>query len=212
MTKAPKKTAKKKPAAKPAAKAAKPAKKNGADNAAKMPDAPVINEQEVAEKIAALRSQVRESFGKVVMAMMGQPRYKHHTLADLQHLVLEPLTLDKIAIAYSKTPPEQSAGPDMAGMAIWASVSEEVDMKIREQIRGGTFPIRLRANEWTSGNINWLLDVIALDKKTTGQVIANFRQVVKEGDLRMHPIIASLVDEETLERMKKAQTSDPVQG
>lgn len=44
-------------------------------------------------------------------------------------------------------------------------------------------------------------DVIAPDAKTTGQVIANFRQVVKEGDLRLHPQIAGLVEPEMLAKM-----------
>ena len=30
----------------------------------------------------------------------------------------------------------------------------------------------------------------------TGPVIANFRQVVTEGDLRIHPLVAKLVDDE----------------
>jgi hypothetical protein len=68
--------------------------------------------------------------------------------------------------------------------------------KIREQIKTGTFPIRLKGEDWQSGEINWLLDVIAPDAKATGQVIANFRQVAKEGDLRVHPLVAGLVDAE----------------
>ena len=48
--------------------------------------------------------------------------------------------------------------------------------------------------EWNSGPVNWLLHVIAQDRKSTSKVIAYFRQVVKEGDLRIHPIVAGLVD------------------
>ena len=46
-----------------------------------------------------------------------------------------------------------------------------------------------------------LLDVIAPDRKSTGQVIANFRQVVKEGDLRIHPQVAGLVEAEMRGKM-----------
>ncbi|MGL4280445.1 MAG: hypothetical protein ACRCS0_08770 [Albidovulum sp.] len=88
---------------------------------------------------------------------------------------------------------------DIAGFAIRAS--EEVDAKIREEIKPGTFPIRLKPEDWQSGSVNWLLDVIAPDRKTAGRVIANFRQVVKEGELRMHPQIAGLVEREMLEKM-----------
>jgi len=155
---------------------------------------------EVAKKIAALRSQVRESFGKIVMAMMMLPRYRHQTLGDLQHLVLEPLIRDRIAIAY---PGDKERGPltDIAGLAIWASVSEEVDADIRQQIKAGVFPVRLKPDAWNSGPINWLIDVIAPNRRMTTAVIANFKQVVKEGGLRLHPIVTRLVDPETLQKM-----------
>lgn len=174
-------------------------KSNGADAAnVAAPEGGV--DPEILKKIAALRAQVRESFGKVVMAMMGLPRYRHQSLADLQHLVLDPLIRDRIAIAY---PSDKDQGPltDISGLAIWASVSEEVDAKLRDQIKGGAWPVRLKADEWSSGDINWLIDVIAPDQKTTVSVLGNFKQVVKDGDLRLHPIIARLVDKETLEKM-----------
>jgi cytolysin-activating lysine-acyltransferase len=163
---------------------------------------------EILNKIAAVRSHVRESFGKAVMAMMMLPRYRNQTLGDLQHLVLEPLIRDRIAIAYPGNK-EQSAVTDIAGMAIWASVSEEADGRIREQIRAGVFPLRLKAEDWASGDINWLLDVIAPDQKTAASVIANFKQVVKDGSLRLHPVITKLVDEETLKKMGAEKMSAP---
>ena len=98
---------------------------------------------------------------------------------------------------------------DIAGLAIWASVSEEVDAKIREQVQAGTFPIRLKAEDWNSGDINWLLDVIAPDQRTTANVIANFKQVVKEGSLRLHPIVTRLVDAETLQKMGAEKMGAP---
>jgi len=155
---------------------------------------------DIARKIAAVRSQVRESFGKVVMAMMMLPRYRGQTLGDLQHLVLEPLIRDRVAIAYPGAAVDNELS-DITGLALWASVSEEVDASIREQIKAGVFPVRLKPDDWTSGDINWLIDVIAPDKRTTASVIANFKQVVKTGSLRLHPIITRLVDPEVLTKM-----------
>jgi hypothetical protein len=86
-----------------------------------------------------------------------------------------------------------------------ASVSQEVDAKIRDQIRSGTWPLRLKSEDWTSGEINWLIDVIAPDRKTAASVLGNFKQVVKDGELRLHPLIARLVDKETLEKMGAAR-------
>ena len=159
---------------------------------------------EIVKKIGALRAQVRESFGKVVMAMMGLPRYRHQSLADLQHLVLDPLIRDRIAIAFPSDK-DQSPLTDISGLAIWASVSEEVDAKLRDQIKGGAWPVRLKADDWASGDINWLIDVIAPDQKTAVSVLGNFKQVVKDGELRLHPIIARLVDKDTLEKMGAQQ-------
>jgi cytolysin-activating lysine-acyltransferase len=163
---------------------------------------------ELVRKIAQLRAHVRESFGKAVMAMMMLPRYRHQTLGDLQHLVLEPLIRDRIAIAYPGAS-DPSGGADITGLAIWASVSEEVDGSIREQIKAGTFPLRLKPDDWNSGSINWLIDVIAPDQRTTAAVIANFKQVVKEGSLRLHPLITRLVDAETLKRMGAERIGAP---
>ncbi|MBS0124702.1 toxin-activating lysine-acyltransferase [Thetidibacter halocola] len=155
---------------------------------------------EVVRKLAQLRSTLRENFGTAVMAMMMLPRYSNQMLRDLQHLVLDPMLKDRLAFAYpGKT--EQKPMSDLAGFAIWASVSDEVDKQIREQIAAGVFPIRLKPEDWTSGQINWLLDVIAPDRATVGSVIANFRQVAKQGELRLHPLIARLVDAETLKKM-----------
>lgn len=209
MTKPTKKTA-----AKPKARAS-----NGAEPAAETDSAADPSEAtetarpraeldaDTARRISELRATLRENFGKVVMAMMMVPRYRNLMLGDLQHLVLDPILQDRIAIAYpnsAKTAPET----DMSGFAIWASVSEEVDARIREQIAQGTFPIRLKPQDWNSGEINWLFDVIAQDRATITTVIANFRQVAKQGELRLHPIITRMVDRETLEKMGARRTAE----
>ena len=173
-------------------------KKQGSGSEGKQDAAPQLDPA-IAEKIAGLRSHVRESFGKVVLSMMMLPRYRHNTLADLQHLVLEPLTRDRIAIAQRQD--ADPAGQDLAGVAVWASLSDEAEGRLREQISAGTWPVRLKPEDWNSGQNNWLIDVITADRKATASVIANFRQVVKEGSLKLHPLITRLVDEETLKSM-----------
>ncbi|MDW4548948.1 hypothetical protein R5H32_06245 [Defluviimonas sp. D31] len=61
----------------------------------------------------------------------------------------------------------------------------------------GTLTVRLEPEAW--GN--------SPDRATTGRVIANFRQVVKEGELRMHPQIGGLVEKEMLEKMREGQAA-----
>lgn len=180
------------------------------DNSAKAGGSAPEIDPAVLERIVALRTHLRQAFGQVVMSMMVLPRYRHQTVMDLNHLVLEPLIRDRIAMAYSsgaKADPAKPA-PDIAGMAIWASVSEEADARIRDQIKAGVFPVRLKPEDWNSGKINWLLDVLANDKKTAGAVIANFKQVVQEGELRVHPIIGRLVDKDILDKMSLRRAQD----
>jgi hemolysin-activating ACP:hemolysin acyltransferase len=116
-------------------KSAAPAKPEAAPSTAPQQLDPAIM-----EKIAAIRSKVNETFGKVALAMMATPRYRHLSIGDLSHLVLDPLIRDRVALAQ---PAKQSAEDGgLAGIAIWASVSETVDATIREQIKSGVFPVR----------------------------------------------------------------------
>lgn len=188
----------------------------GASDGMEAPDQAPQIDPEIMGKITQLRSTIRENFGKVVMTLMMVPRYRAQTLSDLNHLVLEPIMHDRIAIAYPGKPGDNTAegiaATDMSGFAIWASVSEEVDAKIREQIANGVFPIRLKSDEWNSGKINWLLDVIAQDQKTIASVIANFRKVAAEGDLRLHPLISRMVDPETLQKMGARKAPEAAGG
>jgi cytolysin-activating lysine-acyltransferase len=112
--------------------------------------------------------------------MCSVPRYRNLLLAELQHLVLDPLSKDKMVLALPGDPrsdPKIAAVP--ATIAIWASVSEEVDVRIREQTAAGVFPVRLRPEDWSSGEIVWLLDVIAPSEKLATEVLKSFKQVAK---------------------------------
>jgi hemolysin-activating ACP:hemolysin acyltransferase len=158
---------------------------------------------ELLAQIAAFKTRMQASIGEVVLAMMNLPRYRHQTLADVMHLVVEPMTRDRIAIA--KTGAEaggEGKVEETAGIAIWASVSDAVDAKIREQIQARVFPLRLKAEDWNSGDTTWLLDVIAPSQKVATAVLANFKQVVKDKPVRIHPLVSQLVDPAVLEKMK----------
>ncbi len=184
---------------------AKKEQKNGKAKASSSGDQPKLDAAAL-EQISAIRSKIHETFGKVALAMMVLPRYRHQSLSDLNQLLLEPLIRDRVAIASSK-PKGGDVTDTKDGVAIWASVSEAVDAKIREQIKAGVFPVRLQADDWNSGKINWLFDVIAPNQALTTAVIANFRQVIKEGEMRIHPLVTRLIDPEALKKMGAKQIS-----
>lgn len=128
------------------------------------------------------------------------PRFRHITVDDISQYILEPLVKDRLVIAKMTSDPNRVGG-ELVGTAIWANVSDEVDAKIQLQIKGGIYPLRLKPNEWNSGNNNWLLDIIAPNPRLSTTVLANFKQIVKTGKLNVHPIIESLVETRVLKNM-----------
>ncbi len=92
------------------------------------------------EKVSVIRTRLQATFGQVVLALTAVPRYQYQSVGDLTHLVLEPLIRDRVAIATSKPKDEPAPQGPLAGIAVWASVSDIVDAKIQGQIKAGVFP------------------------------------------------------------------------
>ena len=168
-------------------------------------DAPATD-PESRRKFTEARDKLHRTFGQVVLALSVVSRYRHQTLADLESIILRPLTLDRVAMA--TTVPKEGDAPSLTGIAIWASVSEEVDAKIREQVGAGVFPVRLKSDEWTSGDNNWLLDIVAPNPEAAMSVIGSFRQVVKGGRLNIHPSVVRALPKEAADRLHGMRSND----
>ena len=175
-----------------------------------------IDRKELTQQINRTRDMVLARFAQVTMSFMGVPRYAHQSIKDLQQLAMVPLMRERIAIATvapSGDADAQVAGAGsltnpLIGIALWANVSEQVDKKIRDQAAAGIFPVKLNADDWTSGDIVWLLDVIAPSQKLSAQVLASFKQVLAEKlpdrtskDVKLHPIIKKMIGDEALMKM-----------
>ena len=194
------------------------AKTNGASSGTAVePDAaaPAVS-PELLAKIGELRSKIQISVGQIILTIMNLPRYRHQTLGDLGHLLINPLLRDRVAIAHrSVTAEDGSAKPDeenVAGIAIWATVSDEVDAKIAEQVKAGVFPVRLGGDDWVSGEQVWLLDVIAADRQAATAVLTNFRQVAGDKQIKVHPIVGRLIDPKVLERLRAGSDAAPAEN
>ena len=148
-------------------------------------------------KVQSLRSKmVSASFGEMVTLLMKSPHYRHYNLADLEWLLIPPLMTNQFLVveAQLKTPATKEGEQKPAseegaaetntvttdeepqtgqlsgvripvGMALWAKVSPEVDTKLSENIDS---PIKLRPDEWRSGEINWLIEIIGDQKIMAG--------------------------------------------
>lgn len=139
-------------------------------------------------------------FGELVMLMMTAQRYWHMTIHELEWLALQPLMRNQVAVATSVNEAGESQ-PGVIGAAIWARVSAEVDIKIKQQIKNKVFPVRLKPDEWVSGDIVWLLDVIAPTKILATKVFSELgRAGLGKGRIQAHPIVAEAVDMDLLRK------------
>jgi cytolysin-activating lysine-acyltransferase len=166
--------------------------------------APALAAQAVqapANDVKAMGSKLNENFGAFVLALAETARYRHIGLGELISQFYEPMQRDRVAIALSGANEEEARSGKPSAFMIWASVSPEVDEKIREQVSAGVFPLRLKPEDWASGSINWLLDVVAATPQMRSVAMSSFVQSKRLGELRLHPIVNRLVDAEQLEKM-----------
>jgi len=114
--------------------------------------------------------QASASFGQVVSVLMRSSQHKHLALTDLEWLVVPPLTAGQFAVANMQS---QEGGPSVpAAVVLWASVSPEVDQRLSANLSA---PIRLRPDEWKSGDILWLIEAVG-----DGRLLSNFLKQLQE--------------------------------
>jgi hemolysin-activating ACP:hemolysin acyltransferase len=105
--------------------------------------------EKVRREAAALRNAL--AFTQIVGVLMRSPHYKQYTLDDLEWLVIPPLLAGQFRIGEA-TPKEGLTLP--VAVVLWARVTAEVDKRLME---ADTLAFRLKPEEWTSGDILWLV-------------------------------------------------------
>lgn len=100
-------------------------------------------------------SRFAQTFAQVVGVLMRDPRFKRMKIADLEWLVIPPLMTGQIRLAHAAMQKRNELFVPVA-MALWARVSPAVDKRLSENLDK---PMRLRLDEWTSGDIPWLIAV-----------------------------------------------------
>jgi cytolysin-activating lysine-acyltransferase len=150
----------------------------------------------------ALRPTAATAIGEICTLMLMLPRYRHVYLQDLEWLVMAPLVRGRLSVVRTgeKDGDEKKY---VVGGVLWARVSSEVDKAIREQVRAGVFPIRLKPDDWNSGDTTWVLDVLAPNKLLASKIFAEIGRQGLGGvrKLNAHPIVQQLVDAELLKKM-----------
>jgi hemolysin-activating ACP:hemolysin acyltransferase len=143
----------------PALKAAKAPPSSASDESSRAatasataPRAPVSDDVQRRAAVALRRSV---AFAQIVTVLMRSPLHKHLALTDLEWLVFPPLLTGQFSVAEVKSKDGKTSLP--AAVALWARVSADVDKRLSENLNA---PIRLRPDEWRSGEILWLVEAI----------------------------------------------------
>lgn len=155
--------------------ASKPAAGNGAaakGRQAKQPTAAEIQEGLVRSQRASL------SLGEIINVLIRSRGYRAATLGVVHALAAPAIASGQFAIARAHSRSTGLTAP--VAVALWANVSELVDRRLSQQREG---PTELRPDEWTSGNIPWLI-AYAGDARAINQLLVS----VQSNTLKGHPI------------------------
>jgi len=123
--------------------------------------------------VAAIRQSV--AFAQIISVLMRSPRYRHYTLGDLEWLVVPALATSQWRVIAAQS--KQNGVSVPVAVALWAMVSAEVDKKLSENLH---VPIRLRPDEWKSGDILWLVDAVG-DPRAVPQVLKQLLETSFKG-------------------------------
>jgi cytolysin-activating lysine-acyltransferase len=134
----------------------------------------------------ARQARFGQSFSQVIAVLMRDQNFRNMRIADLEWLVLPPIMAGQFGLAHMPAPPRPGEKPrpaaDKGGVlvpvavALWARVSPQIDKGLSENLDK---PVRLRANQWASGDIVWLM-AVAGDRRA----IPKFLEQLKEKEFK----------------------------
>jgi hemolysin-activating ACP:hemolysin acyltransferase len=126
---------------------------------------------EEAKKRSVAGKQIAAAFGELVTLLMRSPADKHHSLSDLEWLVIPALAHRQYALAEAQSKETGAISP--VGGVLWALVCEEVDKRLSDL----SAPVRLKPNEWRSGDIPWIV-LATGDKRILAGLIEQLTKTV----------------------------------
>ncbi len=137
---------------------------NGLDSARNSAPITELPADELARR-AELSKRLMGAFGEAVSVLMRSDAHRHQFLADLETLLLPPLAAGQFSIMDAQSKAIGFTQP--VGLVLWARVSAEVDQRLST---GLDRPMRLKPEEWTSGDIVWIVEAIG-DQRALGPML-----------------------------------------
>ena len=105
---------------------------------------------------AAASKLLAASIGDIVVILSRSPAHKHYSLADIEWMVLPAVLTGQFYVVEAAHKEHGFRAP--IAFITWAFVSEQVERRLAEQGSGPR--VRLRPDEWKSGEIAWLIDAV----------------------------------------------------
>jgi cytolysin-activating lysine-acyltransferase len=163
-------------------------------------DASALQPQHIKPRdLAAMQSKLMAAnFGNIVTVLMQSPIHKSLPLSDLYHQVIPAIHNKQFNIAEAQNKATGATVP--AAVALWARVSEEIDTRIVENIDK---PIRLTAEEWNSGDIVWMMDLLG-----DSRFIAPMIKMLNKDIFKGAPVKYRTVDAEGVASIMLLKTPD----
>lgn len=104
---------------------------------------------------AAISKAVMAAFGEIVTVLMRTQEHRGKPLSDLEWLAVPAVTTGQFALAEAQSKTNGMMAP--VGLILWASVSPEVDARLRASLASG---LTLKPEEWKSGDILWVVEAV----------------------------------------------------
>lgn len=132
------------------------------------------------------------TFGEIVALLSFSPVFKHLSLADLEWLVIPALATNQVTVVRGKVKDQKELMVPI-GLALWGHVSEDVDKKLEGQQKAH-IPFRLAPQDWKSGEIPWLLAVLAPKEISLGLVKKLEDSVFKDKPYKRYALTSGRAD------------------
>lgn len=129
---------------------------------------------------AATSKLISARIGDIAVVFSRSAKHKHYSLADIEWLVLPAVFSGQFFIAEASNPETGHRAP--VAVITWACVSAEVDQRLMESV-GGNF--RLRPEEWSSGDIYWLIDAAGDPRAIVGALTSLLDGPFKSRDVKV---------------------------
>jgi len=105
---------------------------------------------------ASVSKMIASAIGDMVTLYSKDPAHKHFSFADMEWKILPPIVNGQFFVQTADDPDFGTLRP--IGLVTWAKVSNELDERLSKQAEGEM--VRLRPQEWASGDNHWLVDVV----------------------------------------------------